>query len=56
MNMTVVLQLSQKIDKTLHKKSGFPWRISSENVIFFVEEIRNGKLYFLCSEISETPS
>ena len=48
-----ILKLIKK--HSLHKKWSFPLRISSVNVttadlVWFTEEILNGKLHFLCSD------
>ena len=52
-------QHQQYIRKVLHRKWSFPLRLSSVNVTksqFSAEEILNGRLYFLCSEVATTIS
>ena len=46
--VNVLTKLSALTSVAQHKKWSFPLRISSD-LVTFTEEIRNGKLHFLCS-------
>ena len=59
LGISLVMLCRKWLTPTLHKKWSFPLRVSSVNVtnsavycdlVTITEEIRNGKLHFLCSE------